>query len=156
MKIEGTNPDTGEAYITEDNHVDKDFIDWSSIFEMTDVKVRKMIDDLDISADAKSLIYSFSKVTIKAGEFIIKIGRKIIDFICKLFSEFPNATFGMIFGAIAGFLVASIPVLGMIAPLITPILIGLGMAGGLKEDIRDKALVRKIAEINAQFSPLRA
>lgn len=38
-----------------------------------------MIDGLDISADAKSLLFRFSKATITAGQHVIKLGRKIID-----------------------------------------------------------------------------
>jgi len=156
MKIEGRNPESGETYQTKDNNVDSSFVDWSSTFEMSDSTVKKIIDNLELSADTKSLIYSFSKATIKAGEFVIKIGRKIIDFICKLFSDYPSASFGMIFGAIAGFLVASIPVLGVLASFITPILMAFGLAKGLNEDLKDKALARRIAEINGQFAPLHA
>jgi len=155
MNIEGKNPDTGEVYQTDDNSVDQDFIDWSSESQMSEAKVKSIIENLDVSADIKSLLFSVSKATIKAGQFVIKIGRKIIDYICKLFTEYPNSSFGMILGAIAGFLIAAIPILGaVLGPLIKPILIAFGLLGGLKEDLKDKALVRKIAEINGQFSPL--
>ncbi|RDH82478.1 MAG: hypothetical protein DIZ80_09310 [endosymbiont of Galathealinum brachiosum] len=157
MKIEGTNPDTGEVYQVEDDNINNEFIDWSSRLEVSDAKVKQMIDNLDISADSKSLLYAFTKATIKVGEYIIKIGRKIFDFICKIFTDHPSATFGVIFGAIAGFLIASIPVLGFVlGPIAGPILIVFGMVGGLKEDLKDKALSRKIAEINGKFEALHA
>jgi len=157
MIIKGVNPETNEEFQEEKNTVDREFVDWASVFEMTDEKIKKMIDNLDISADSKSLIYSFSKATIVAGEFVIKIGRKIVDFICRLFIDFPNVSFGMIFGAIAGFLVGAIPVLGVVlGPLLAPILVGFGLVLGLNEDIKDKALSRKIAEINGQFTSLHA
>lgn len=154
MKIEVVNPETGEVHIAENTNINNLFIDWSSRFEMSDANIKKIIDNLDISADKKSLIYSFSKATIKAGEFFIKIGRKVIDLVCKLFTDYPSASFGLIFGAIAGFLVTSIPLLSGLASIITPILLAFGLTKGLSEDLKDKALSRKIAVINGQFSPL--
>jgi len=155
MKIFAENPKTGEKYEAQADNADKNFIGSMSQFSLSDDVIKSMIDNLNVSADTKSLLYSFSKVTITAGKFILKIGKKIIDFICKLFNEFPSATFGVIFGAIAGFLVASIPIIGVVfGPLFTPIAMALGLLGGLKEDVKDKALARKVAEVNASFSPL--
>lgn len=155
MKINGENPNTGEKYQAEADGVDDEFVESMSDFDMSDDKIKRLIDNLDISADAKSLLYSFSKATIRAGKFIIKIGRKIIDFVCTVYSEYPSATFGMIFGAIAGYLVTSIPILGIVlGPIFTPIAMAIGLIGGLVEDIKNKALARKVAEINAGFSPL--
>lgn len=157
MKINGTNPETGETFQAEADSVDRTFVESMTVFDMSDSGVRRIIENLNISADAKSLLYSFSKATIKAGEFVLKIGRKIVDFICRIFKDYPSATFGMIFGAIAGFLVSSIPILGVVlGPLFAPIAIALGLVGGLREDLKDKALARKIAEINAEFSPLQS
>jgi len=156
MKVNGVNPETGETYQVESDDIDREFIGLMSIFDMTDEDVKRIIDNLNISADAKSLLYSFSRATIKAGEFIIKIGRKIVDYICKILKDFSNASFGLVFGAIAGFLVSSIPILGIVlGPLLTPLLMAFGMLGGLKEDLKDKALERRISEINGKFSPLR-
>jgi hypothetical protein len=155
MKIKGENPETGEEYEAEADHVDDSFVDSMLNFKLTDEDIKRLIDNLNISADAKSLLYAFSKATIRAGQFVLKIGRKIIDFVCLLFKEYPSATFGMIFGAIVGFLVSSIPVLGMVlGPIATSIAMALGLVLGLKEDLKDKALVRRVAEINAKFSPL--
>jgi hypothetical protein len=157
MLVQGVNPETGETYQVESDKVDQEFIKKMSLFDISDADIKRTIDNLNISADAKSLLYSFSSATIKAGEFIIKIGRKIIDYICELLQKFPNATFGLIFGAIAGFLITTIPLLGaVLGALLTPILMAFGMLGGLKEDLKDKELERKISEINAKFTPLRA
>jgi len=157
MKIKGINPDTGAEYEADAELVDNDFVKTMSDFKMTDDAIKKMIGNLNISADAKSLLYTFSKATIKAGEFVLKIGRKVIDCICLLFKEYPSATFGMIFGAILGFLISAIPVIGVVlGPLVTPIAMALGLVMGMHTDIGDKALARRIAEINAKFSPLNA
>ena len=157
MKVSGKNPESGEEFNTESNSIDNDFVESMSIFDMAEEKIKEIIDKLDISADAKSMLFSFSKATIRVGEKIINIGRKIIDYICRVFTEFPSASFGMVFGAIAGLLISSIPILGVVlGPLFTPIAIVLGLVAGLKEDLKDKALARRIAEINAKFNPLNA
>jgi nucleoside permease NupC len=124
---------------------------------MSDAEIKKSIDGLNISADAKQFLYTFSKATIQAGEFVLKIGRKIIDFVCMVYREHPGATFGLIFGAIAGFLIAAIPIIGFVlGPLFTPIAMALGLVVGAVDDLKDKELSRKIQTINAEFSPLNA
>ncbi|BAZ94201.1 permease [Thiohalobacter thiocyanaticus] len=153
----GVNQETGETYKVDSDEIDREYIESMSIFRKADTEIKKQIDNLDISADAKSLLYAFSSATIKAGEYIVKIGRKIIDYVCRILDEFPNTSFGMVFGAIAGFLVSSIPLLGVVlGPLVAPILMAFGLFGGLMEDLKDKALARKISEINGKFTPLRA
>jgi len=153
LKISGVNPDTGKETEYEAEGIGREFIDAMFEFKLTDEHVTKLIDGLNVSADIKSLLYAFSKATIKVGSAIVKVGRKIIDYICELFSQYPSAGFGLIFGAIAGFLVSAIPILGIVlGPLVSPILIGIGFVLGLNEDIKDKALARKVAEINAKFN----
>jgi hypothetical protein len=155
MKISGVNPETGEEFEADAADVNKEFIQSMSDFKMTDGAVKKLIDNLDVSADVKSGLYMISQATIKAGQFILKVGRKIIDFIALTFKEYPNASFGMIFSAIVGFLISAIPIIGVVlGPFVTPILIALGLIVGLYNDIQDKALLRKITESNAKFSPL--
>lgn len=155
MKLSGINPKTGKTYQAEADGVTNDFIKSMSDFEMSEAGIKKLIDNLDISADAKCLLHSVSNITIRAGQFIITIGRKIIDFVCCVFKEYPSATFGMIFGGIVGFLVTSIPIIGIVlGPIVAPIAITLGLILGSYEDLKDKNLTRRITEINAKFSAL--
>lgn len=155
MKISGVNPETGEQFQAEAEGVNSDFIDQMSEFEMSEAGIKKLVDNLDISADAKSVLHSISTVTIRAGAFILKVGRKIIDYVCIVLKNYPSASFGMVFGAIIGFLISSIPIIGVVlGPVATPILIALGLIQGLREDIKDLNLARKITEINAKFSAL--
>ena len=157
MKITAINPESGAEFQAESKSITSEFIAMMADFEMTDEGIKRMIDNLDVSADVKSLLYTFSKATIKAGEYVLKVGRKIIDYICTLFKEYRHVSFGIIFGAIAGLLVSMIPISGwLLGPIVTPILMLTGMAGGLYEDLKDKQLERKIVEINGKFSPLKA
>jgi len=157
MEVKGVNPETGEKYQSNSDKIDSTFLKYLMDFSVSDDDVKRLIDKLDVSADIKSLLFSFSKATINAGEHIIKIGKKIIDVVFTMTKEFPAATFGIIFGAIVGFLVSSIPILGIVlGPIFTPIAMVIGLVGGLSEDIKDKNLVRKIKEATATFSPLNA
>ena len=113
----------------------------------------------DVTRDIAPVVYfheqSAAKLEAEVGEYIIKIGRKILDVVCHAFSEFPMATFGTVFGGIVGTLISSIPILGLVlAPIVTPILMALGLIGGLVLDFQDKMLERKIARKVAEFSPL--
>lgn len=155
MKVNGVEPNTGNEVEIEIERPGKGFFEAMADFDMSDESIRRMIDNLNISADAKSLLYSFSKATIRVGEHIIKIGRKILDAVCHTFKQFPNTTFGMVFGAIAGILISSIPILGqLLGPIVTPIFVALGAGIGRWEDFQDKMLERKIALKVAEFAPL--
>lgn len=155
MKVSGINAETGENITTEAPRVTKSFIEEMSSLDLSDAQIKRVIDNLNISADAKSALYGLSKVVISAGEYVVRLGRKIIDFIATTYKEFPNASFGLIFGAIVGFLITTIPLIGaLIGAFLGPILMAYGLIMGLSNDIQDKALARRIAEINAKFAPL--
>lgn len=155
MKISGVNSETGEKFQAEADGVTSEFIKSMSDFDMSEAGIKRQIDNLNISADAKSALHYISSVTIRAGKFILKIGRKIMDYVCSVFKEYPSASFGVIFGGIVGFLISSIPIIGVVlGAVVTPIVIALGLIIGVNEDLKDKDLARKIAEINAKFSNL--
>jgi hypothetical protein len=135
--------------------ISDEVLDAFSAFEISEEKIKSMLDNLDISADVKAALYSISKATIRIGGKIIRIGRKIIDFVGLVMQEFTNASFGLIFGAIVGFLMASIPIVGFVlGPLIGPIAMAFGLVVGLYQDVQDKAMKRRIEEGNAKFSSL--
>lgn len=155
MIIQGVNLETGQEFKTVAN-LDSDFLSMVTDLSLSEDDIKKSINNLNVSADVKALLLQFSKVTLKAGEYLIKIGRKIIEFVCLLYQEYKHATFGMLFGAIVGFLISAIPVLGVVlGPIFAPIAIGLGLVLGVNEDLKDIQLERKIAEITAKFDSLK-
>ncbi len=155
MKVSGFITATGKEFQGETNSLSSDFLKFLADFEISEEGLTRLIDGLDISADAKSLLFRFSKATINAGQHVIKLGRKIIDLVCIAYREYPSATFGVIFGAIAGLLISSVPIIGVVlGPIFTPILTLLGLGIGMWKDIKDEGLKRKVTEINASFAPL--
>jgi len=118
--------------------------------------IRQMIDNMDISADAKSILNSIAQTTIAVGKNIIQIGKKILEIVLEILRKFPNASYGLILGLLLGMLVSGIPILGLaFGPFITPLAAAFGLASGWSNDLRDNALTTKIFEANERFSALR-
>jgi hypothetical protein len=155
MKASGVSPNSGQEVELEIQDPGCDFFKELATLDLSDQKIKQMIDNLNVSADTKSLLYKLSKTTITIGKNVARIGRKIIDVVCYTAREFPMATFGVIFGGIVGTLISSIPILGQIlGPIVTPILMALGFTSGAFLDFQDKMLERKIAKHVETFAPL--
>jgi hypothetical protein len=157
MKLIGVNPETGDEFQTESTSISSDFLKLLADFEMSEEGVKRLIDGLDISADAKLLLLKFSKATITAGEYVVKLGRKIIDIVCTIYKAFPETSFQVIFWSIVGFLVSTIPIIGaVLGPVFTPILIAFGVYNGLMADVENETLKKTVSQIATLFSPLMA
>ena len=61
-------------------------------------KIKEMLDRTDLSADTKALLYDAAKITVKIGETVVAVGRRIIDIAYKLVTKFPNTTFAVVRG----------------------------------------------------------
>ncbi len=156
MKIVSIDPKTGKEVTTEIPDPSPGFFAFIDGIDLTDAQIRSYIDRMNVSADTKSLLYSFSKATIKVGKVILKIGRKILDILFAIVRAFPNITFGVIFGLVVGALVASIPVLGVVlGSLATTIAVAFGFVVGAKADLMSGDMGARIDAVLAQFAPLR-
>lgn len=153
MKVEATNPVTGSKEEKEFAGIDKDYVETFNSTEADDHLIRNYIENLNVSADIKSVLIKVAQLSVKAGQYIIKIGRKIFDIVLRILKEFPNALFGIVLGGVFGILVASIPFIGsLIAPLFTSLAMLSGFLFGVKQDISDKRLENAIARAQAGFS----
>ena len=157
MRIEAVDPESGKRFSEEAANLEEGTINgFFNDLSFSDEEIRRQIARLNISADAKSILYKLAKTTIKAGEFVIRIGRKILDVVCFLLREYPNATFGLILGAILGSLVINVPVIGiLIGPLTKTLAMITGAFMGLLEDIKDKNLKRNVQEAMVSFETLK-
>ena len=157
MRIDAHDPETGRNFSGEASELDEQAItEFFNKSNLSDEEVRSWLDRLPFSADAKSYLYAIAKSTIRAGKFVIRIGRKILEIVIFLVRQFPKATFGLILGALLGFLVASIPVIGfVIGPIFQLLATIIGGVMGALEDIRDRALERKMQELAMQFQVLQ-
>ena len=157
MRVEAVDPETGKAIEMDCVANSHDEIRDLLSFDLSEEALKKRLDNLAISADAKSILFTIAKTTIKVGEFIVRIGRKVLDVIISLLGEFPMASTGTIFGAIFGYLVTSIPLIGLIfGPFVGTLAIAFGFAAGAMQDLGNKALERRIRTSMASFENLKS
>lgn len=150
MQIHAQDPESGREFSSIAYGLDEATINgFFNTFDLSDEGLRKWIGGLPFSADAKAILYKIARTTIRAGAFVVKIGRKILEVIWSLVRKFPNATLGLIIGAVLGSLIASIPV---IAFVIGPMVIG--AAWGAYKDIQGE-LNREMQESLSGFEALR-
>jgi hypothetical protein len=112
-----------------------------------DNQINSYIDNLNISPEIKVVLDSLLNYSMKIGDLILNIGRKIVEVILYFVQNFPNMIIGTIIGFTIGSIISSIPVLGWaLGWLILPLSTALGMGMGLKIDMQDKKLANKIKD----------
>ena len=157
MRIEAQVAGTGKKFVGEAPGLDEPgALDLLKSIALSEEELLQQIDQLQLSADAKRMLYTVARTTIWAGKVVIRIGRKILETVMWLVRNFPNASAGLIVGSVLGFLVSSIPIIGFIlGPIMTPLLAALGLAIGAVQDIKDNVLKRKILSQARQYDNLR-
>lgn len=156
MIVEAVEPRTGKTMKMECAAESVNEIRDLLSFELSEGSLKKRIDALTISADAKSVLFTIAKTTIRVGSVVIKIGRKVLEVITTTLTEFPMTSTGTIFGAIFGFLVTSVPIIGFVlGPLVGALAIAFGFAVGAVQDFSDKALERRIRSSIVSFETLK-
>ena len=159
MQIRTTDAN-GIDFSGDATHLDDSAIAALNTFEFSKKKIKDRIDNLDISSDAKFMLHSFVDKTIEVvvdtGKVVIWIGRKILEVVIFMGRHFPNATFGMVFGAVIGILIASIPIIGWLLGGIAPILAILGLSLGAIEDLKQALAGNpRVREVFSQFDSLQ-
>lgn len=121
-------------------------------------KIKSTLDNSNLSADLKALIYDVAKVTIKIGETVIAIGRRILEIASALVSKFPNLTMGTLVGltiaAVISSLLGGLPIIGGLAALLSKLVVLLGAGKGFIDDLRENAAKVEMDRVTAQFNAL--
>lgn len=113
--------------------------------------LHNFIDNLNVSIDIKALLNKLLDHAINLAGTAFAIGRKIIEMLVYFVKKYPNMAMGMLIGAVLGAIFSSIPVLGWaLGSLVTPILILLGAAVGIYQDIKDQSLKDAISAATEQ------
>jgi hypothetical protein len=156
MIVEAVEPETGKTIQLDCAAESEDEIRDLLSFDLSEDSLKKRINSLAVSADIKSVLFTIAKTTIRVGSLVVKIGRKVLDIITKILAEFPMASTGMIFGAVFGYLVSSIPIIGFVfGPFVGAIAIAFGFALGAMQDIGNKALERRVRSAVVSFDVLK-
>lgn len=155
MKVETIDPVTGTVTQIDINTLKEEDANEINRTNHTDEEGDRYIDNLDISADAKSVLKKLSSLTVKVGRVLLKIGRCILDILITLFKNYPNIGLGVLLGILLGTIIGAIPVIGaVIGALITPLAAAFGFVVGMSQDLQNKALAREIAKATKIFQPL--
>lgn len=148
MLVEVTNPETMQLVAVEVDSIDIDALKEHFRQNYSAAEFSRMIDNLNIPAEAKTLLTELLNFTIKVGTVVLEVGKKIIEVVKLLAKNFPNITAGMIIGLTLSFLVSCIPVLGpLLGWIFTPLLLLLGVGAGVLKEYENTELGKALKEV---------
>jgi len=132
-------PDELEAFVNNTAHSDR--------------QILQRIESLNVSADAKALLAELLKVATMVGDHLLRIGRKIIDFVLMLLKQFPLLSFAAIIATVVAALLGALPLLGgPLSSVLTPLALALGVTWGAKLETESPDLAERVREFAAAFS----
>lgn len=120
--------------------------------ERTDGQIRRRIESLEVSADVKALLSDLLRLAARVGDTVLRIGRKVLDFVLTLARLFPTLTFAVVIASVLTMLVAMVPVVGgLLATIIGPLMYALGVAGAAALEVQTGDFRQRVAEFAAGF-----
>ena len=126
-------------------------------------KIKSFLDNSNLSADMKALLYDVARVTVKIGATVIAIGRRIFEIASALVSKFPNLTIGTLVGLVVAAVIGSTlgaVTIGGVAPfaglaaILSKLVVLLGVGKGFIDDLRNNAAKVEMDRVSAQFNAL--
>lgn len=110
------------------------------------------IERLAVSADAKVLLNQLSGVTIKVGNALVEVGRRILSFTFETVKLFPHITLGLAVGFTMWWLIGSAALLGaLLGPILGPLLVAFGLGMGAMADVADGGLRARVEKLARSF-----
>ena len=115
-------------------------------------KLAALIERTNLSADMKALLADLAKITVKVGKAVVAIGRSVIQFVFELVKAFPNITLGVLIALVLTTIVGALPLIGAIlTPILTPLLLAVGIGKGALADMAKGDLGEKISNLTKDF-----
>ena len=131
MKIEAVNPETGESFALEMSPEELEQLVRDARPRLSKKQLERRIDNLAISADAKALLASFMSATIKIGNAVLNIGRRILEIVFDLVRRYPNFTFALVMRLVGAILLGVAP---WLAPVLVPLMTAMDLGFALAKD----------------------
>jgi hypothetical protein len=148
MIVEMTNTETKQTVLVDADGIDVDALKEQFKLNFSAAELRRIIDNLDIPAEAKGLLTELLNFTIKAGTVVLEVGKKIIEVVKALAKNFPNITAGIIIGVTLSLLVSCIPIFGpLLAWISTPLFLLLGVGAGILKEYENTDLGKALKEV---------
>lgn len=157
MIVEAVHPETGERYWIDIPSLRTEDLNQMTQEYASDEALKGHIEKLPVSAEIKAFLFKLSKFTIKVGETLLKFGKKVLEIALMLARKYPNATLGLVLGALLTFLISTVPLVGSIlSSFLGTLLMLFGLAKGLWDDLKKTSpqLVAAVVESGEVFKPL--
>ncbi len=157
MEIEAIDPNSGKVFVKDAPMLDEKTInEHFNEHNKSSTKIKRWINELNISSDAKAILFKIAYTTFRAGDVVVRIGLKILDIISYILKKYSNASFGLVFGFFVGTLATTIPIIGiLIGPFVVALGAIIGGVMGYREDLLDKKVKRTIQEAMIDFNKLQ-
>lgn len=89
-------------------------------------KLQQLIERTNLSADMKALLADLARITVKIGNVMVSIGRKILTFSLELVKTFPTTSLAVIVTlVVASYVAPAGGIAGVIAYALGPVLKGM-------------------------------
>ncbi len=122
--------------------------------ERSDAQILRRIESLDVSADAKAMLGDLLRLATRVGDTVLRIGRRILDFVLTMTRQFPTLGFAVVIVASITLLVSMVPLIGgALASLVGPLGLALGVAGAAAVEMQEADFRSRVAEFAAGFQP---
>ncbi|WP_323716636.1 hypothetical protein [Paracoccus aminovorans] len=118
-------------------------------------KISDVLDRSSLFADIKVLLCDLAQFTIKVGEVVVAIGRRMVSIAMWLARTIPGTALGVAVALTLSALIGGVPLIGsLLALALQKLLLLIGMTAGAMEDIRNHAMKDAMDRVARQFSAL--
>ena len=110
----------------------------------------------------KAILYDIAKITIRVGEVVVALGRRIVQIAMTLIDKFPHTTLGLIVAVVIATVISTLvagtsaPWLLGLAAALQKLVYLLGIGAGVIEDLRQNAMKDAMDRVTEQFQPLNS
>lgn len=131
MHVETVNLETGESFALEVSPEEFEQLVRDARPRLSKKQLERRIANLEISADVKALLASFIGATVKIGNAVLNIGRRILEIVFDLVKRYPNFTFALVTRLVGALLLDVAP---WLAPILVPLMTAMDLGFGLVKD----------------------
>lgn len=160
MQAEAVNPETGERFTIEISPEAWDQLVCDARPRLSKKILERCIDNLPVSADAKVHLASFMSATVKIGNAVLNIGRRILEVVFDLVKRYPQFTFAVVMHLVGSLLAVFVPAL---APVLVPLLKAMELVFALVKDhlegrksLKNEPIWREARKAIQPFEALKA
>lgn len=126
-------------------------------------KIKAYLENSNMSADMKAILYDVASFSIKVGQTVIAVGRRIFEISSALIAKFPNLTLSTLVALVVSVVITSTlgaitiggaaPFAGL-AAILGKLVVLIGVAKGFIDDLRANAAKTEMERVAAEFDAL--